>query len=253
MKCLLASPDLFWRRGVAAMLGEAVAGTHEIEEATSVDQCIAALSAPPRRFDLIVVDCTLPGARGTAGLVHQIKRELARDVPMVVVVWSRDFEFIRGSLPFRGLAVVLRDGGQPEGFLRAVAGVLRGEVVAPPVPVPINVAAEGRAAVAAIVGTLAPIEDEVLGYLAEGASNKAIGAKIGLSERRVKEIVTALLRRFGVSTRTQLIARLGEEIHLPYRPRPRVEEARAPYLRNDDTARGVRAVVWLQSAVSSYG
>jgi DNA-binding NarL/FixJ family response regulator len=50
-------------------------------------------------------------------------------------------------------------------------------------------------------------ESEVLRYLATGASNAEIAAKRGTSVRTVANQVASLLKRFGVGSRYELIAR----------------------------------------------
>lgn len=53
---------------------------------------------------------------------------------------------------------------------------------------------------------LPPRQQQVLKLLLDGASDKAIGARCGLSPATVREYVTAVYRHFGVSTRAQLLA-----------------------------------------------
>ena len=60
--------------------------------------------------------------------------------------------------------------------------------------------------------TLTPRENQVLELLAEGLSNKEIGAQLGVSPHTAKFHVTALLDKFGAETRTEavvLAARAG--------------------------------------------
>lgn len=54
---------------------------------------------------------------------------------------------------------------------------------------------------------LTPRQAEVLGLLARGEANKGIAARLGCSDGAVEQHVTALLRRFGVSGRAELVAR----------------------------------------------
>ena len=51
--------------------------------------------------------------------------------------------------------------------------------------------------------TLTPQQFRVLGYLADGLLNKQIADKLVVSEGTVRAHVTAILRKLGVSTRTQ--------------------------------------------------
>lgn len=51
-------------------------------------------------------------------------------------------------------------------------------------------------------------EREVLGLLAQGLSNRAIGERLGISERTVKTHVANLFDKFGVRTRLELAAQV---------------------------------------------
>ena len=53
---------------------------------------------------------------------------------------------------------------------------------------------------------LSPREQEVLGFVASGARNKAIAAELSISENTVKFHVANLLRKVGASTRAELAA-----------------------------------------------
>jgi DNA-binding NarL/FixJ family response regulator len=65
---------------------------------------------------------------------------------------------------------------------------------------------------AALVEALTPRESEVLQLLAQGLANKAIAARLGISDHTAKFHVNAILGKLGVQTRTEAIvhaARLG--------------------------------------------
>jgi two-component system, NarL family, nitrate/nitrite response regulator NarL len=65
---------------------------------------------------------------------------------------------------------------------------------------------------AAAVEPLTPREQEVLQLLAEGLSNKRIGARLGISDHTVKFHVNAILGKLGAQSRTEALAhaaRLG--------------------------------------------
>jgi DNA-binding NarL/FixJ family response regulator len=53
-----------------------------------------------------------------------------------------------------------------------------------------------------------PAEQEVLAYVCAGYSNKEIAQFLGKAEPTVKHQVSACLRKFGLSTRTRLMAAL---------------------------------------------
>jgi DNA-binding NarL/FixJ family response regulator len=64
-----------------------------------------------------------------------------------------------------------------------------------------------RLAAAAKRWQLTSREAEVLGLVAQGESNRAIGESLGCSERTVEVHITHLLDKAGVDSRTALVAR----------------------------------------------
>ena len=61
---------------------------------------------------------------------------------------------------------------------------------------------------AAWAETLSPAEQAVTAQLCQGLSNREIAVVLGKSPATVKNQVATILRKFGVPTRTRLIARL---------------------------------------------
>lgn len=59
----------------------------------------------------------------------------------------------------------------------------------------------------ALPEALTPREEEVLALVAEGLANKAIAKRLEVSEHTVKFHLSALLGKFGVSTRTELVVK----------------------------------------------
>ncbi len=57
---------------------------------------------------------------------------------------------------------------------------------------------------------LTPRQAQVLAFVAVGESNKLIAAKLGCALRTAEVHVTALLRKAGCASRTELAARLGK-------------------------------------------
>jgi two-component system nitrate/nitrite response regulator NarL len=51
---------------------------------------------------------------------------------------------------------------------------------------------------------LTPREQDILDAVLAGASNKVIAAKLGLTEQTVKNRLTSLYRKLGVTTRLEL-------------------------------------------------
>lgn len=107
----------------------------------------------------------------------------------------------------------VRDGASRAGWT-IVTRVDDADVVVRPAPA--NASAEPRAsrAVAWVTDgddtpheSLTPRELDVLRLLAEGAGNRAIGERLGISDHTVKFHLSAIFGKLGVSTRTAAVRR----------------------------------------------
>jgi NarL family two-component system response regulator YdfI len=58
---------------------------------------------------------------------------------------------------------------------------------------------------------LTPREQSIVDAMRTAAANKTIAARLGITEQSVKNRLTALYRKFGVSTRLELVVRLMNE------------------------------------------
>jgi DNA-binding NarL/FixJ family response regulator len=52
-------------------------------------------------------------------------------------------------------------------------------------------------------GSLSPQEQRILGLIADGLTNRQIGAELYLAEKTVKNYVSSLLHKLGFSRRTE--------------------------------------------------
>ncbi|MCG5236467.1 response regulator [Xanthobacter oligotrophicus] len=185
-------------------LREAVLGRHAdatIEEVGTFDD-LTALLERDRDFDLILLDLTMPGARGFSGLIYL--RAQYTSLPVVVVSGNEESAVIRrcidlgasGFIPKTMSVADMRD---------AVASVLGGEAF---VPSDISLAARADAETDAIIArlaTLTPQQVRVLMMLSEGRLNKQIAYELSVSEATVKAHVSAILQKLGVESRTQAV------------------------------------------------
>lgn len=185
-------------------LREAVAGrfpTATIVEVGTFDELHALLDRDPD-FDLILLDLTMPGARGFSGLIY-LRAQYA-GVPVVVVSGNEDTAVIRRCLEL-GASGFIPKTMEIVAMREAVATVLDGGTCVPP---GIEGAASGDSETDAIIGrlaTLTPQQVRVLMMLAEGRLNKQIAYELSVSEATVKAHVSAILQKLGVESRTQAV------------------------------------------------
>lgn len=185
-------------------LREAIAGLAagiQIEEVGTFDDLTARLEREGD-FDLILLDLTMPGARGFSGLIY-LRAQYAA-VPVVVVSGNEEPAVIRRCLDLGASGFIPKTTAV--GAMRgAVAAVLRGETFMPP---DINLSAKTDAETDAIIArlsTLTPQQVRVLMMLAEGRLNKQIAYELSVSEATVKAHVSAILQKLGVESRTQAV------------------------------------------------
>jgi DNA-binding CsgD family transcriptional regulator len=112
---------------------------------------------------------------------------------------------IVGSEPVR-LALNIADPALADRLAKLLAGVPGIQLVAPGEPAEILVTTSSTAAQADGEPILTPRELEVLALLAEGASNKAIARRLGISVHTAKFHVGSLLDKLDAVGRTDAVA-----------------------------------------------
>jgi len=169
----------------------------------------------------------LVAARPELALVGDVSPRDAALRPAAVVLWDLGRSGDAAPIAGGGAPVVALadDEGQAAGALRAGArGVLFRGAAPDAIAAALQAAARGLAVLdPALAGdfvrapappaeALTPREREVLALLAEGLANKAIAARLGISEHTAKFHVNAILGKLGVESRAEAIvraARLG--------------------------------------------
>ena len=105
-----------------------------------------------------------------------------------------------------GVRAILPPDASPAAILAALDTVAAGLAVI--APLELDTLLPARAETAALhdgSAALTPRELEVLRMMAEGAANKAIAWKLGISEHTVKFHVASILAKLGAGTRTEAV------------------------------------------------
>ena len=184
------------REAVNGLLQEA-----EIAEAGTFDE-VAELLERGGEVDLVLLDLTMPGARGFSGLMYL--RAQYPSVPVIVVSANDDPAAIRRCMQFGASGFIPKTAGV-DAMRNAVARVLKGGVWWPP---DVDLAGGSDAETAGLIArmaTLTPQQVRVLMMLSEGLLNKQIAFQLGVSEATVKAHVSAILQKLGVESRTQAV------------------------------------------------
>jgi DNA-binding NarL/FixJ family response regulator len=173
----------------------------ECTEAGSFDD-VAALLDKGSEFDLVLLDLSMPGARGFSGLMYL--RAQYPGVPVAVVSANDDPMAIRRCMEFGASGFIPKTLGV-EGMRAAISRILGGGVFTPP-DIDLTSGSDAEAAeLMARMATLTPQQVRVLMMLSEGLLNKQIAYQLGVSEATVKAHVSAILQKLGVESRTQAV------------------------------------------------
>lgn len=167
-----------------------------VREAASAPTLGAALS-DHSDIELVLLDLSMPGARGFSALLH-VRGEYP-EVPVIIISSNDHPRVIRRAQQF-GAAGFIPKSAPAEAIAAAVRTVLDGDSWFPPM------VAERSAAdadLAARLARLTPQQFRVLLCLADGLLNKQIAHELGLAENTVKVHVTAILKKLECYSRTQ--------------------------------------------------
>jgi DNA-binding NarL/FixJ family response regulator len=146
---------------------------------------------------------TAPGSR-----LDRLAQAAGASLAILAVVHDEDDAAEALAAGARGVVPRSADGAR---LAAALAAVREGLVVVDEA-LATAVLRPRQARPAALVEALTPRESEVLQLLAQGLANKAIAARLGISDHTAKFHVNAILGKLGVQTRTEAIvhaARLG--------------------------------------------
>jgi DNA-binding NarL/FixJ family response regulator len=185
-------------------LREAVEGLLEqvdIAEAGTFDELVELLERGSE-VDLVLLDLTMPGARGFSGLMYM--RAQYPGVPVIVVSANDDPAAIRRCMEFGASGFIPKTLGV-EAMRAAISRILNGGVWTPP-DVDLSAGSDAESAeLMTRMATLTPQQVRVLMMLSEGLLNKQIAYQLGVSEATVKAHVSAILQKLGVESRTQAV------------------------------------------------
>jgi DNA-binding NarL/FixJ family response regulator len=152
--------------------------------------------------DLVLLDLSMPGARGFSGLMYL--RAQYPGVPVAIVSANDDPAAIRRCMQL-GASGFIPKTLSVDGMRAAISKILEGGVWTPP---DVDLSGGSDAETAELMGrmaTLTPQQVRVLMMLSEGLLNKQIAFQLGVSEATVKAHVSAILQKLGVESRTQAV------------------------------------------------
>jgi len=197
IRVVLADDHPMVRYGVAAVL-QPVPGVELVGEASDGDELLALVRQT--RPDVVLSDLSMPGRSGLDAL-----RILARDhpeVPVLVLTMHADDDSVLAALRAgaRGYLIKGADGSE---LVRAIEAVAGGDAI---YGAPIGRRIAGLLSAPPAAGPAFPDltdrERDVLELLAVGLRNSAIAARLGLSEKTIRNHVSNVLIKLQVPDRT---------------------------------------------------
>jgi len=156
-----------------------------------------ALAAAHRDIGLVLMDLTMPDAAGLSAVATFVTAHPA--TPLMVVSSSEAPTDVRAALALGALGYVAKTAGAST-LAAAIRLVLSGEVYVPQFMARTD---EGGSAPPAAAEVLTSRQQAVLALIRQGASNKEIAYRLGVTEGTVKAHLTTIFRLLGVANRIQ--------------------------------------------------
>jgi DNA-binding NarL/FixJ family response regulator len=192
MRIVIAEDSVLLRDGLTRMLAD-----HGHEVVGAIDDAAGLLQLVERESpDLVVLDVRMPPTHTDEGIRAALELRTGRpELPIVVlsqyVEENYASELLSGDLG--GIAYVLKDRVTDVGeFLETVERIAEGGTVIDPEVVSQLLA---RTRKQEPLSELSPREREVLGLMAEGRSNAAIAAELGITQRAVEKHVKSIFQK----------------------------------------------------------
>jgi DNA-binding NarL/FixJ family response regulator len=185
------------RRGLRELF-EAQEDLEVVGEASTANEAMTRV--PPTRPDVAVLDVRLPGASGIE--VCRDLRAAMPDLRCLMLTSFADDEALFSAILAGASGYVLKQIRGPE-LVAAVRRVAAGQsLIDPALTAGVMERLRGKHEDERIA-RLSPQERRILDLIAEGKTNRQIGAEMYLAEKTVKNYVSNLLAKMGFSRRTE--------------------------------------------------
>lgn len=199
MKFLVVDDHAVVRQGLAAVLRGIEPGAVILEAGDCASAL--ALAAGHRDIDLTLMDLMMPDTAGLSAVTALLDAHPA--MPLMVVSSSEAPADVRAALALGALGYVNKSANAST-LAAAIRLVLSGEVYVPPLMVRKDVEApapdpSGGPSLEALTAR----QQTVLALIRQGASNKEIAYRLGVTEGTVKAHLTTIFRVLGVANRSE--------------------------------------------------
>ncbi len=172
-----------------------------IKEASSINVA-KELMSHGERFDLVLLDLSMPGVAGFEGFLEL--RSLDPKQPIVIVSALEDSRIVHEAVTLGAAGFIPKSARKAE-LADAIETVMQGNLTLPKTYEPPARDATGNSEIGARLSSLTPQQLRVLSMLRQGLLNKQIAHELGVGETTVKAHVSEILRKLDVASRTQAV------------------------------------------------
>ena len=209
LRVVIAEDNYLLREGTRRLLED----SGEVEVVAAVGNAVELLDAVERMLpEAVLTDIRMPPGHHLEG-IEAARTIRARHPEIGVVVLSQHSDELYAHELLKngtgGLAYLLKERvSELDALVRTLKEVVAGGSVIDAKVVESLLARRVRQDESAL-GTLSPRELEVLGKMAEGSTNPAIGRALFLSESTVEKHVSAILSKLGLSEEKEIDRRVA--------------------------------------------
>ena len=202
-RVLLADDHPVYRLGLRALL-ESLEGFEVVGEAATGGEAVA--TTAELRPDVVVMDLHMPELDGIAATKSIVRSDPDRAV--LILTHSDEDQSLLDAVLAGARGYVLKEAGT-ESIVRAIQGVaegqmILGESVAGKVA---SLLAAGRSRSSRPFPELTDREFTILDLMAQGMNNSAIGLRLGVGDKRVRNCVSEIYTKLRVADRSEAIVR----------------------------------------------
>ena len=198
IKVMLADDHILMREGIRQLL-EFDGSIEVIAEANDGDECIEVLQE--MKPQILLLDINMPKKNGIEVLEEIKKRNI--DVKVLILTVHNEIEYLMKAIEIGVDGYILKDSESSE-LKKAINLIIGGESYIQPKLIPaLNKRLVTRDIDKDKINSLTDRELEGLIQVANGMFNKEIATTLNISERTVKNHVSNIFKKIGVSDRTQ--------------------------------------------------
>ena len=213
LRVLLVDDQALFVESLRTVLEHGASDIEVVGIARNGAEAVAAMKADPA--DLVIMDVRMPVMDGVEAT--KVIRATCPQAKIMMLTTFEDDEYVKEALEHGAVGYILKDIPPAEliAAIRAVAGgafliapsvaknlirraYLKPEFSSPPEPEWLR--------------QLSRREREILGHLVAGFSNKEIAGELCIAEQTVRNHISTIYDKLGVSDRSQAV-RLAKEIH----------------------------------------